>query len=484
MSKLGAPGVGLSTLGNYALVAGQALRTLILARLMGPASFGILNAANVAASFTPQSDLGCGRIGEQHASHARGLGDLEATRRWLIDAAGARMAPALVVAGVLFVLAALTALFGDSTTMAVILAFVAISAPLQSAWWAVMGWRRVHGEFRAVAHGQLGQVAIWLTVVPLVAWQFGLHGAFVAMAASFIPPVLITGRGLPLGLLLRPRWGPFRHLVRDGLPVWFIFATTFLFTNVDQFLAGILGGPEWLGYLSIATLTASALLAFSDGAAAAAHPRTLEHFAAHGRLGVDTPSITRVMHVTQAAFAALVPLSWLGMGVVTILFLHQYAASLPLVALLGAAASLVGTTTASNSTLLAVGLHRRVPLLFLLASAVRLGVALGVSRFGAGLTSIGIGAAAAALLFALTYLFLVTLALGLRGRAALGFVVDQVLGSALLVAGAGVASWAWLAAGTTGFLVASAGVLVVVCAVQAVAWFGWRRSPAMSNAAA
>lgn len=131
--------MGLSTLGNYAVVAGQAVRTLILARLLGPATFGILNAANIAASFTPQVDLGCGRIGEQRASEARGLGRAELAREELFAAAGARMAPALALAVLLAAVATVLGILGQPPTTVLILLFVGVSAPLQSAWWAVMG---------------------------------------------------------------------------------------------------------------------------------------------------------------------------------------------------------------------------------------------------------------------------------------------------------------------------------------------------------
>lgn len=326
-----------------------------------------------------------------------------------------------------------------------------------------------------MAHGQIGQVVVWVTVVPLVAWWFGLPGALIAMAGSFVPPVLISGAGLPMARLLRPDWRSFRRLVRPGIPVWLIFATTFAFTNIDQFTAGLLGGAEWLGYLSIATLTASALLAFADGAAAAAHPRTLEEYAARGRLDVTMPSVTRIMHVVQSGYALLVPLSWLGMGVVTWLFLNQYAQSLPLVALLGVAASFIGTTTATNSALLAVGLHARVPLLFALATLVRGGLAWTGTALGLGLIAIGIAGVFAAGLFALAYLILVAEALGLAGGAAARFLADQLLGSTVLAVFGVATAYAWTVAGLEGFLALATVTLIIAVGIQAAGWFGWRR---------
>jgi len=477
VSRLGAPGVGISTLGNYGLVAGQAVRTLVLARILGPASFGVLNVANVAAGFTPQADIGTGRIGEQNASEARGRGEIEASDHELVEAAGARMAPGLLLCAVLGVVAAGLAATGADPTISLAVAFVAVSAPLQAAWWAVVGWLRVHGHFRDVSYAQIGQVVLWLTAVPAAALAFGVNGALFAMALSFVPPVLIGARRAPLLHLLRPRWSAFRRLVRRGFPVWLIFATTFAFFNVDQAVVGSLLGADALGIYAIGLLTSTALLALSDGAAAAAHPKTLEDFAREGRLVPGTPSVVRVMHVVQSAFGVLVPLSWLGVALVTQVFLTEYGAALPIVALLGAAASAYGATTASNAALLAVGLHRLVPAVLVLATVLRVGLSFGLVGLGAGLAGIGVAALISTVAFTLVYLLLVARAFELGARRTVAFVSDHLLGPVLLGMLALVAAVAYAERGTGGFVVASAAAVVLSALAQGAAYLARRSRP-------
>jgi O-antigen/teichoic acid export membrane protein len=479
VSRLGAPGVADSTIGNYALVAGQALRTLVVARVLGPASFGILNIANVAASFTPQSDIGTGRIGEQRASEARGRGDLVLSDHELTQAAGARMAPALLLCAVLGAGAVVLLATGAASEKVMLsIAFVAVSAPLQSAWWAVLGWLRVHGQFSQVVRSQVGQVVLWLTAVPAGAYAFGLHGALFAMALSFVPPVLIASRRAPLWELVRPRWSAFRRLVRPGVPVWLIFAATFAFTNVDQFVAAGLLGAHAAGIYAIGLLSMSALLALSDGAAAAAHPRTLEEYGRAGHLAHGLPSVVRVMHLVQVAFGVLVPLSWIGLSLVTTLFLTDYQAVLPVAALLGAAASLDGTTTASNSALLAVGKHRHVPWLLAGATVVRGGLAVVLVQAGAGIVGIAVSALAASLLYTVAYLVLVAQAFSLSGRGMILFLLDHLVGSLVLTILAVIAAMLYASDGVGGLLKVAVIALPVCAAVQAFAtWLGGRSRP-------
>jgi O-antigen/teichoic acid export membrane protein len=470
MSRLGAPGVAASTIGSYGVVFGQALRTLVLARLLGPASFGVLNIANVAASFTPQSDIGSGRIGELKASEARGRGNLALSEHELIQAAGARMAPAILLGAVLAAVASVLAVTGAATTATVLcVAFVAVSAPLQAAWWAVLGWLRVHGEFRRVVHAQLGQVVLWLTVVPGAAYSLGLNGALFAMAVSFVPPVLVGARSAPLRKLLRPRWSAFRRLIRPGIPVWLIFATSFAFVNLDQVVAAAMLGTEATGIYAIGLLTASALLALSDGAAAAAHPKTLEEFARAGRLPRGLPSVVTVMHIVQAAFAVLVPAAWIAMAVLTSIFLTQYRTALPVVALLGAAATLEGVTTASNSALLAVGRHRYVPALLVAATVVRVALAILLVRLGMGVLGIAAAALMASFVYAAAYLTLVARAFTLHGRQLVNFLADHLLGSTVLCVLAAVAVVSYNKGGARGMVETSVIALMVAVAVQGAA---------------
>jgi hypothetical protein len=202
----------------------------------------------------------------------------------------------------------------------------------------------------------------------------------------------------------------------------------------------------------------------------------LEEYARAGHLVRGLPSVVTVMHIVQAAFAVLVPAAWIAMAVLTTIFLVQYQAALPVVALLGAAAALEGATTASNSALLAVGRHRYVPALLVGATVLRVALAILLVSLGAGVLGIAAAALAASFVYAAAYVTLVAGAFGLRGRDRLVFVADQLLGPTVLVALAVFTAVRYSEGGVAGMVQASLATLVVAVAVQGAATLGRRRA--------
>lgn len=460
MSQLGAHGVGASTLANYAMVAGQSLRTLLVARVLGPSEFGVLNIANVGTNFSMYSEMGTGTVGEQRASRARGLGHRDDARVHLVATTRARMWTSLVLAAVLAPLAAVL-LVVEQTTLGRALLFIAVSGPLQMVWFACRGWLRVMHEFRLAMWGQLTQVTVWVVVVPVVALRWGLVGAMASMVLSYLPPVFVAARHVPIIVFIRPSWREFRALLPAGLPVWAMAVSSFLMVYVDQILVGVLLGSEALGLYAVAMLTANALLAFSDGAAAAAHPQTLESFARAGRFRRDEPSVVRVMHVVELAFSALVPLSWLGMAFVAQVVLTDYRTAMGLVAVLGAVSVLIGIPTASNATLLAVGLHRKVPKLFLLGTAVKVAVALLLTRFTTDPLLAGVASWCGTAVYSALYLRLVSNVLHPDAVGRMRFVFDHLAGAIILSLAAAVACWSHVRYGLVGFSAVAAATLLI-----------------------
>ncbi|MBM6547007.1 oligosaccharide flippase family protein [Janibacter sp. YIM B02568] len=462
MSRLGARGISSSTLGNYSMVAGQAVRTLLVAGLLRPGDFGVLNLTNVLTNFSTYADVSTGVIGQQRASAARGSQRWTDADRELRDMAGARMVPALGLSLVLL-LGAIVAWGVGSSRTATVLGFVALSAVLQSTWFSARGWLRVLGEFRLTMLAQLSQVLVWVTLVPLGAWTSGLLGALGALAISYLPPILVSARRVPLPALVTPRPRAFTMLVPAGIPMSLLLVTAFLLVNIEQLVVGAGLGDVALAIYGIAMLTANAVVAVSDGAAAAAHPQTLEAHARDGHLDVRTPSVTRVMRVVEAALGLVVPLSWVGMGVLTAVFLTEYEEALPVVAFVCAGASFVGTATASNAALLAVGLHRRVPRVTVVAILVKLVLASVVIVVGGPLWVVAALCVVGSAVYAVGYLRLVAQALGVDES--WRFIGSHLPVPLTLVALATVSSWAHLEQGLIGFLIASAISVLVASGV-------------------
>lgn len=459
MSKLGAPGFRAATVGSYAAVGGQAVRSLLLARILSPALFGLLNITNIGSNLTAYADMGAGPQGERQAAHERGLGRLDSMEAELLSAAGARMFPA----GVLFLGGTLAGLIvaNGNRLLSIQLAFLAGSAPLMALWMSCRGWLHVHGQISRIAYCQLAQVFVWLLIVPLAAFWRGIEGALASMLFSYVPPVLVAWRGVPVHKFLLPNLRAFRQLAPRGLALWFVQVANFVYVNADQALLSARLGSAAVGLYALGTMVATALTALSDAAALAGHVKTLESVARAGYLSPEFPSVTRVMHTVLLGFSALVPLAWAGTAALTILFLPQFVESLPVVALLGAGASMIGVTVASNASLLSVGLHRSLPRIVLVATAAKLGLMAVVLQIWPSVT-----AAAAAAVFGAGIVALGTLHLLARGfqrpaRTTPGLSAEFLQGGLILVVGAAAASVAFHAHGAMAFLLASLATLIV-----------------------
>jgi O-antigen/teichoic acid export membrane protein len=482
LSRLGAPGLTASTFASYVAVAGQALRTLLVARLLGPQAFGLLNIANVTANLTTLADMATGIAGEQRASEARGRGDLEGSTKALTDAASARMIAAYAVLG-LSLLGTVVA-FGSGRTMAAsCLLFVGVSAPLQNAAMSARGHLRVAGHFSLLMWAQSAQVVVWLVAVPIAAWSWQLPGAFVAMAASHVPFLLVAARKSPFFTLFIPRYAAFAGLKRPGFRIWLVQITSFLFLNVDQLLVALLLGPTATGLYGVAMLAATALVAFSDGAAAAGHVKTLEEVARRGRLTADLPSVTTVMHIVQLGFGILVPLSWLAMGLLLDTALKDYLPALGALVLLGAAASLAGVVNASNAALISVGFHRPVPGMLAAATAVKVVLVLPAIWFLPDLVAVAASAVIASGVFASLYLRRLWQALGATPKMLNRLLLEHLSGPALITLLAIGTATAFQLRGLEGFWPAATAALFVAGPVHIFTYFRWRRrfAPAPSR---
>lgn len=453
-SQLGAPGMLSVVVANYSAVGGQAVRTLLLAKILAPASFGTLNITNIGSNLTTYADIGTGMHAERLAAQARGRDEPDESKRILIQAARSRMVPAWILLCTLGAAAALATALGNET-LTLALSFLAASAPLMSLWMACRGWLHVHGAFRWMMYCQLTQVLVWLTAVPIASYLWGLRGALASMAASYLPPILCASVKMPVWRFLLPDWRSFIRWIPGGAPLWFIQLMSFVFINVDQAIISITLDQESVGFYAIAMLTSTALLAFSDAAAMSGHMRTLEHVARVGYLSPTLPSVTRVMQTVQVGFIVLVPLSWVAAGLLTAVFLTQYTASLVPLLFLGVGASLMGVVVASNSALLSLGRHVRLPFLYLSAIAVKISLALLLVRWLPSLVTIAVVSLIGSLVVAIGWLILLSRAFERPRRSGPALLAQFLRGAAVLTVMAISVAWAYDVASVRGFLVAS-----------------------------
>ncbi len=470
MTRLGAPGMTASTVSTYAAVAGQAVRTLIVARVLGPQKFGVLNITNIFANLTLLGDFSTGAAGEQRASEARARED-HVTCRWeLLNASKSRMFPAWV----LFAVAGLGTIVASSAildTLALAMMYIAVSAPLQTAWMTARGFLRVTGKFQLMMWAQFAQVLTWITIVPLAAVYWGLAGALAAMIFSYIPFLMCTAVAVPVHLFFAASYSAFRSLLRQGLALWFIQVSSFLFVYVDQILIAVLLGSAATGLYGVAMLAATAVFALSDGAASAGYVKTLEEVTRRGRLGSELPSVTTVMHLVQLGFGFLVPLSWLSMGALIELYLSDFVSAIPAMVCLTAAAAFTGVVNASNAALVSVDLHRAIPIWYAIASVVKVVAALVLIPLIPNLLAVGVAVLIASAVFA--FMFLNRLSHAFRQAGGFHLLREHLSGPFILAAAAIATAATFERWGISGFWVSSVASLVVSAVLHIYAYLQW-----------
>lgn len=86
-----ASGFKAATAVNSTLVAGQAVRSMLLAQVFYPDAFDILDTTNVGFEVAAYADVSAGIHSERVAADSRSGGDLERPRRDIVDADGARI---------------------------------------------------------------------------------------------------------------------------------------------------------------------------------------------------------------------------------------------------------------------------------------------------------------------------------------------------------------------------------------------------------
>jgi O-antigen/teichoic acid export membrane protein len=393
-------GVSMNAAGNGSVAVIGLIRNVIIARVMGPAAFGLWQVCLVALRLGGESHVGSlhalalegpilrggGREDEARTLEARvlGIAALFACASGIAAALVLRLngGPGLGTAGVL-------------------LAFSVFSQQAFQAHAVLLQARR---KFERVATLQFTFAVVHLAGLLLLLPSRYISGVLFAWTAGAVAAVFIIRRTAEIPIPRIPPRAAISATVRRGMSSWLVSAAFVLLLMEDRVLVGALLGREALGHYGILVLGGSALLFLPDVIAGVIWPFAGEEYGRRGRSpGALGPlALTTVRAVAPAMAAGLVLVAQ-GTEVLVARVLPSYAPSLDALRLYLPGVYLLGIVHLLRPILVTSGGDRALLRLFggMLAATVTAQVAAVAA--GGGMAGVALtGAAGAAVLLALT----------------------------------------------------------------------------------
>jgi O-antigen/teichoic acid export membrane protein len=416
-----------------ASVGGRFLRfvkTLAVARLLSPDSYGVFAALAVLINYAQFLELGSSTAAFRDLASAVGRGD----RREAWHAAG-RMATLKLAATLLLGAGALAASFwpgmlGPLRQGLVALPVIALSATLLS-----QVLQHLQAEGRSSDYGRVTVLAaasdLVLCAGLTAAW--GLVGLLVGSALS---PVIALVWAARRRALAPPRAVPapvLRGYLKTGVPLAALALVDQSLLSVDQVLVMTLLSLRELGLYNVAFVLAEAVRTLGAAAAAVLGPRLLREYA---RAGSGPQAVRRYTLNPVLAYANVLPVLigplWVAASFGLARFFPAYSGAIgPMQTLLLATSFLVvlgGVTT----FLFAIDKHPWSFVMIGPALVLKVAVAVGLLRLGWGLEGIAVASLLAFVGYALSMLWYVTGHFSMSRLARCGFLVRALLPGVVL----------------------------------------------------
>ena len=248
--------------------------SLLIARQLGPGSFGIYSfAVSLVALFAFLGQAGLEAILLRELVH-----DPDSTRANLSSSLVLRLAGA-GLAGLAAVTLALATSSGDLAGAPVLVMILSLSGLMQAGW-VIEPWLQVNDEFRRAA---LAKIAAYATAAALRLAALSTDQPLVflaiatvvesALCAVLLWLVAVRRRGGGPGRLARPEPTHLRWMAGLIAPMLLSALTVALYSRLDVFMLGVMIGPEAAGLYSAATLLSEGFYLLPTAVMAAAAPR-------------------------------------------------------------------------------------------------------------------------------------------------------------------------------------------------------------------
>jgi O-antigen/teichoic acid export membrane protein len=319
-----ARGFLLSAAGSAALAVASLVRTVVVARVMGPAAFGLWRIAAVALRLAVESHAGALTTLSAESPVHRGAGRNDAARD--VERRASAVTTSLALAAGAVAALVLAATGGRAAFVAA--AALGATVVLQQRFFADAAVLKSRNEFGRVALAQCAFAVLHLLgLVALVPSHF-LTGALVSWAAALVVSLVVM-RLVPAAPLpsARPSLDG-GGVVRRGLAPWLVTVTSTLLLQADQVVVGALLGTSALGLYGVLAIGSAALLFAPEAFGGALWPVA---GLTYGRSGEDPASLARLaersVRALSLASAAVLALALAGTDVVIAWQLPAYAAA-------------------------------------------------------------------------------------------------------------------------------------------------------------
>ena len=297
-------------------------RGIILAAVIGPASFGVWALFRLALRYGAFAALGIHRGMEVEVAGIGGEPSSRQRRHWGRVTTGYLLLIYLPLGALAVGLS-----FGLASPARETLWAVAAGLLLERLWMYGGSYLRAEGDLRRYATVELAQAAATVVLTVTLAVWWGLPGAYVGFLVAVLAGIFLLGRSVPFRPEVAGR--SIRRLLRVGVPLSIAAVATTLLTTVDRLIVVGLEGAEALGFYAFA-VAASGL-----GASAAQAVRTVvfPDVYAHARREGGEQAAATHLNDTVLPVAHLLPpllgLFALALGPVIALVAPRYLEVLP-----------------------------------------------------------------------------------------------------------------------------------------------------------
>jgi O-antigen/teichoic acid export membrane protein len=377
-------------------------KNVLLAGMLGPASFGLWNGLQVFITYAMNSHLGVLQAMARDIPMSRGAGSMEDIPR-LATAAFSASLLFSVVGGIVTSLLALWMVSGETDTIVPALLLVPVVV-VQMVFLYGQFFLRAMDEFVPLSRAFLISAPLELVITVAFTYALGLNGVLIGLALSQAIGAVIalrTRRSFPLRFQI-DRVAVSR-LIRTGFPIVLTVLGYFVLTTIDRLIVISFSGSEALGYYSLGSLAITALGYIPIAVNQVMFPKFASRFGETGDAATLSGYLRIPALLTAHTMGFVLSASVLCLPLVTIV-LPTFAPGIPAAAILLAGFYFVALTGAPANLMLTI--NRQGQYLMFLAGAIVLAIVLDIAALTSGRGIEGVAAVTALTNF--LYLFTFT----------------------------------------------------------------------------
>ncbi|MCB0165110.1 MAG: polysaccharide biosynthesis C-terminal domain-containing protein [Anaerolineae bacterium] len=331
---------------------------IVVAKLLGPAAYGLKNAFDLAVDYQTYSDFGTFEAIQIHAPYHRGANDANQAERIMTTAFGVNMLLALTAGGILILASFYLRTTAWDTPYVDFLLFLGLIVITNKLKLFYLNKLKLDKKIYLLSQAEMlyGIAATILGIV--LTYYYGLRGLFISLFLSdviYLGYILAVEKKLPPMMISFPL---FWKLMKVGLSINIVFFLITLLESVDRLVIITMLSEESLGFFGIATVAIGVVFTVPMAVESVTLPRLME------KLG-KTQDINRIKNflvdptILMAYFLPfLLAALYFGIHLPIDYYLTQYAPSVNVVKIL--TLSLFFTATYTMPVSVCFGLNKQL----------------------------------------------------------------------------------------------------------------------------